>query len=212
MLKMTIYPVGPIQTNCYIIQDEENNCLIIDPGEEGLKLINEIKQAQLTPIAILLTHGHFDHLGAVDTVRDAFNIPVYIHEIEKDTLTDPEQNGSVRYPGLPLVRNREADHLITEEGLMKVGPFQFEVRHTPGHSPGSVSFIFEEDGFAIVGDTLFSGGIGRTDLPGGDTQTLIKAIQDKLLTLDGDFLICPGHGQSTTPQHAMDTNPYLNGF
>lgn len=212
MLKMSIYPVGPIQTNCYIIEDEMKNCLIIDPGEEGAKLIKIIQEAKLKPVAILLTHGHFDHLGAVDPVRDAFNIPVYIHEIEKDTLVDPVQNGSVRYPGLPPVKNREADHLITEEGMMKIGPFEFEVRHTPGHSPGSISFVFEEEGFAVVGDTLFSGGIGRTDLPGGDTDTLMNAIKDKLLTLESDFLIYPGHGQSTTPQHAMDTNPFLNGL
>lgn len=212
MLKMSIYPVGPIQTNCYVIEDESKNCLIIDPGEEGAKLIQIVNENGLKPVAILLTHGHFDHLGAVDSVRDAFNIPVYIHEIEKDTLTDPVQNGSVRYPGLPQVRNREADHLITEEGMLEVGPFRFDVRHTPGHSPGSVSFVFEDEGFAIVGDTLFSGGIGRTDLPGGDTDTLIKAIQEKLLTLDSELLICPGHGNTTTPQHAMDTNPFLNGL
>lgn len=212
MLKMSIYPVGPIQTNCYMIEDESKNCLIIDPGEEGSKLIQKVNENGLKPVAILLTHGHFDHLGAVDPVRDAFNIPVYIHEIEKDTLTDPVQNGSVRYPGLPQVKNRDADHLITEEGMMEVGPFRFDVRHTPGHSPGSVSFVFEDEGFAIVGDTLFSGGIGRTDLPGGDTDTLIKAIQEKLLTLNSEILICPGHGNSTTPQHAMDTNPFLNGF
>lgn len=212
MLKLSIYPVGPIQTNCYVIYDETKKCMIIDPGEEGPKLIKLIEDAGLEPLAILLTHGHFDHLGAVDPVRDAFDIPVYIHEIEKDTLFDPVSNGSVRYPGLAPVKNREADHLISEEGMMQIGPFKFEIRHTPGHSPGSISFIFEEEGFAVVGDTLFSGGIGRTDLPGGDTDTLLNAIKDKLLSLASDTVIFPGHGQSTTPQHAMDTNPFLNGL
>lgn len=212
MLKITTYPLGPIQTNCYIIQNEDDECLIIDPGEEGARIISIVKQARLTPVAILLTHGHFDHIGAVDAVRDAFRIPVYIHEIEKDTLTDPALNGSTRYPGLPLVKNEAADELITEEGMMEVGPFQFEVRHTPGHSPGSVSFVFEKSGFVVVGDTLFQRSVGRTDLPGGDTALLLASIHDKLLTLDDDIIIYPGHGPATTPAHEMDLNPFLNGF
>ncbi|AOV07849.1 MBL fold metallo-hydrolase [Sporosarcina ureilytica] len=212
MLKVTNFPLGPVQTNCYIIRDEHNNCLIIDPGEESNKIITHIEQASLKPIAILLTHGHFDHIGAVDAVRDHFKIPVYIHENEQHTLTDPEQNGSTRYPGLPLVRNRAADHLISMEGMMEVGPFTFETRYTPGHSPGSVSFVFLEDGFAVVGDTLFQGSVGRTDLPGGDTETLLSSIHNKLLTLGEDIVIYPGHGPSTTPAFEMNDNPFLNGF
>lgn len=212
MLKVTYFPLGPVQTNCYIIQDEEKNCLIIDPGEESTKIITYIEHEQLKPVAILLTHGHFDHIGAVDPVRDHFNVAVYIHEIEQDTLTDPFKNGSTRYPGLPRVQNRAADYLITAEGMMEIGPFSFEVHHTPGHSPGSLSFVFEKDGFAIVGDTLFQGSVGRTDLPGGDTETLLASIHNKLLTLDEDIIIYPGHGSETTPLEEMDRNPFLNGF
>ena len=106
------------------------------------RIIRKMKSKELTPVAILLTHAHFDHIGAVDSVRDRFNIPVYIHEEEQEWLSDPTLNGSAKYPGLPRVQNWKADHLIKEEGLMTVGPFEFEVRHTPGHSPGSVSFIF----------------------------------------------------------------------
>ncbi len=212
MYKVTTYPLGPIQTNCYIIQDEIKNCLLIDPGEEGLRLVSEIKKNELNPWAIMLTHGHFDHIGAVDVVRDEFNIPVYIHEIEKDTLTNPEQNGSTRYPGLPLVKNKEADFLLTDEGVKDIGPFTFEVLHTPGHSPGSVTYVFSDDRFAIVGDTLFNQGVGRTDLPGGNTEILLSSIHNKLLTLGDDFIIYPGHGSPTTPSHEMEMNPFLNGF
>ena len=212
MLKISTYPLGPIQTNCYIIQDELGNCLIVDPGEEGKRIIRKIVSKELTPIAILLTHAHFDHIGAVDSVRDRFAIPVYIHEEERDWLTDPKLNGSAKYAGLPDVRNRKADHIISQEGFMEVGPFTFEVRHTPGHSPGSVSYIFETARIAVVGDTLFKQSVGRTDLPGGNTGVLLASIHDKLLSLDDDFIIYPGHGPSTTPGDEKDSNPFLNGF
>lgn len=212
MLKVSTYPLGPIQTNCYIVQNETGHCLIIDPGEEGERIIREIEKGGLTPSAILLTHAHFDHIGAVDEVRDYFNVPVYIHEIENDWLADPSLNGSIKYPGFPNVTNRKADHVLNVEAIMEIGPFTFETRHTPGHSPGSISYIFEQGRFAVVGDTLFQSSVGRTDLPGGDTNTLLASIHNKLLTLDDDFIIYPGHGPATTPGREKDTNPFLNGF
>lgn len=212
MLKVNTYPLGPIQTNCYIISDELGNCLIMDPGEESGRIINKVKSKELTPVAILLTHAHFDHIGAVDSIRDRYTIPVYIHEEEQDWLSDPRLNGSAKYQGLPDVRIRKADKLISDEGMMTVGPFEFEVRHTPGHSPGSVSYIFGPSRFAVVGDTLFQQGVGRTDLPGGNTGVLLTSIHDKLLSLDDDFIIYPGHGPFTTPEEEKDSNPFLNGF
>ncbi|MBO0600341.1 MBL fold metallo-hydrolase [Sporosarcina sp. E16_3] len=212
MLKVNTYPLGPIQTNCYIISDESGNCLIMDPGEESGRIIIKVKSKELTPVAILLTHAHFDHIGAVDSIRDRYTIPVYIHEEEQEWLSDSRLNGSAKYPGLPDVRIRKADKVIRGEGMMNVGPFEFEVRHTPGHSPGSVSYIFGPSRFAIVGDTLFQQGVGRTDLPGGNTGILLTSIHDKLLSLDDDFIIYPGHGPSTTPEEEKDSNPFLNGF
>ncbi|WP_318615018.1 MBL fold metallo-hydrolase [Sporosarcina sp. YIM B06819] len=212
MLKISTYPLGPIQTNCYIVRDEAGNCLIVDPGEESARMIRKVVSQELTPIAILLTHAHFDHIGAVDSIRDRFGIPVYIHEEEREWLSDPKLNGSAKYPGLPAVHIRKADHVISQEGVMEVGPFSFEVRHTPGHSPGSVSYIFEAARFAIVGDTLFKRSVGRTDLPGGNTGILLDSIHNKLLTLDDDFIIYPGHDASTTPGDEKDSNPFLNGF
>ncbi|MFS0689736.1 MBL fold metallo-hydrolase [Sporosarcina sp. 179-K 8C2 HS] len=211
MLEIRTYPLGPIQTNCYLIYNREEECLVIDPGEEGDRIIAEIERTNSKPLAILLTHAHFDHIGAVDRVRNHFDIPVYIHKAEQEWLGNPDFNGSSRYPGLPIVKNQAADHLL-EEGELQIGSFQLEVRHTPGHSPGSVSFIFNDAQKAVVGDTLFKGSIGRTDLPGGDTQTLLQSIHDKLLSLDDEFVVFPGHGPSTTPWEEKDMNPFLNGF
>jgi hydroxyacylglutathione hydrolase len=211
MLEILTYPLGPIQTNCYLLLNREGECLVVDPGEEGDRIIAEIEKVNAKPLAILLTHAHFDHIGAVDTVRNHFKIPVHIHEAEKDWLENPDLNGSSRYPGLPLVKNRAADHILSE-GDLQIGSFQLEVRHTPGHSPGSVSFIFNEAHMAVVGDTLFRGSIGRTDLSGGNTNLLLQSIHDKLLTLDDETVIYPGHGPSTTPWEEKDMNPFLNGF
>ena len=211
MLKIHTYPLGPIQTNCYIVINDEGKCLVIDPGEESKKIIRKINKLEAEPLAILLTHAHFDHIGAVDEVRDRFKIPVHIHEAEKDWLLNPDLNGSSRYPGLPSVRNAKADAFL-DEGELEIGPFKIDVRHTPGHSPGSVSFIFTDSKMAIVGDTLFKQSIGRTDLPGGNSKRLLTSIHEKLLTLDDDFVIYPGHGLPTTPGEEKDTNPFLHGF
>lgn len=211
MLEIRTYPLGPIQTNCYLIYNHNKECLVIDPGEEGDRIIVEIEKSNGKPLAILLTHAHFDHIGAVDQVRNHFDIPVHIHEAEHEWLGNADLNGSSRYPGLPLVENKEADQFL-KEGELQIGSFRLEVRHTPGHSPGSVSFIFKEAQMAVVGDTLFRGSIGRTDLSGGDTKTLLQSIHDKLLTLDDEFIVYPGHGPSTTPDEEKDMNPFLNGF
>lgn len=211
-MKIKTLPLGPIQANCYLISNSDGECLIIDPGEESDKIRETIQDTHLKPIAVLLTHAHFDHIGALDSIRQHYDIPVYIHKEENLWLRNPELNGSAKYPMFPPVVCNLADHLINVEGLLRVGPFEIEVRHTPGHSPGSVSFVFHDDRFVIVGDTLFKQGIGRTDLPGGNTHQLLTAIEQKLLSLDEDYRIYPGHGPKTTPKAEMDSNPFLNGF
>ena len=210
MLNIRTYPLGPLQTNCYVVSNSEKQCLIFDPGEQGQALCKEISRLNLKPLAILLTHAHFDHIGAVDTVRDFFSIPVYIHKAEKNWLTDSTKNGSARYRELPTVEGKGADVLIEKEGVLEIGSFSCQLFHTPGHSPGSISYWFEEDGFSIVGDTLFRGSIGRTDLPYGNHAELIKSIQSKLLALPGGAICYPGHGEPTTPGDEMKNNPFLN--
>lgn len=204
-------PLGPLQTNCYVLANSKKNCIIVDPGEEGARLINHLQQRKLTPQAILLTHAHFDHIGAVDYIRNTYNIPVYLHNKEKNWLIDPTLNGSHLFM-MGEIKIKEADHHFSSECEMTVGDFIFEVFETPGHSPGSVSFYFKDDGIVVSGDALFQGSVGRTDLPGGDHGQLMKSIHDKLLVLPEETQVLPGHGQPTTIGEEMDSNPFLNGF
>lgn len=202
--------LGPIQTNCYIIHND-SEILIFDPGDEPEKIINTILPLEKKVIAVILTHTHFDHIGAVDSICEKFNVPVYVADEEKFWLTDTVKNGSEKFKvhGLdPIIAKTKPN--IMPLGKQTIGTFTFDVRFTPGHSPGSQSFIF--DNFAIVGDTLFKESIGRTDLYQGNMQQLLNSIDQQLMTLAEDFVICPGHGGYTTVQHEMDRNPFLNGY
>jgi hydroxyacylglutathione hydrolase len=211
-MKWQQIPLGPLQTNCYIVENPDKTCLIFDPGEEGNKLIQLLNQRKLKPIAVLLTHAHFDHIGAVDLIRDTYNIPVYIHKQEEKWLEDPRLNGSQLFMGIEPIKAMPADHIIQHEGNMELDGFSFHVYHTPGHSPGSVSYYFKEKDVIISGDALFQGGIGRTDLPGGNSAQLLKSIHDKLLSLPEETYVLSGHGPVTTIGEEMDSNPFLNGF
>jgi hydroxyacylglutathione hydrolase len=204
-------PLGPLQTNCYLISNEQS-CLVIDPGEEGDKLISIISKAKLKPQAILLTHAHFDHIGAVDKIRDHYHIPVYIHKKEAKWLIDPVLNGSQYFMIGESITTKQADYYFEQEGKQTIGDFQFEVFETPGHSPGSVSLYFEELQLVASGDALFKSSIGRTDLPGGNEQQLLQSIHKKLLTLPEETLVLSGHGPVTTIGDEMSSNPFLSGF
>lgn len=204
-------PLGPLQTNCYVLSIGES-CLVFDPGEEPEKLLQYLQINRLLPEAILLTHAHFDHIGAVDAIREKFDIPVYIHEREAEWLLDPALNGSQYFQLGSVKVAKPADYEFTGEKKMTIGSFSFQVLETPGHSPGSVSFYFEEGNIAVSGDALFQSSIGRTDLPGGNHSQLLKSIHDKLLVLPEETIVLPGHGPATTIQHEMDSNPFLNGY
>ena len=205
-------PLGPLQTNCYILSNKDGNGLIIDPGEEPDKVIQYINKKKLKPKSILLTHAHFDHIGAVDSIREKYSIPVYVHKKEKDWLLDPALNGSQFFLHGHVIRAKEADYLITSEENMVLDGFSFKVFETPGHSPGSISFYFQQDGIVVSGDALFQASIGRTDLPGGSHEVLLRSIHDKLLVLPEETVVLPGHGPATTIGQEMDSNPFLNGF
>ncbi|MBM7650054.1 glyoxylase-like metal-dependent hydrolase (beta-lactamase superfamily II) [Bacillus ectoiniformans] len=210
-MNWTQLPLGPLQTNCYVLSNKENECIIFDPGAEGDKLVQWLKANKLTPLAVLLTHAHFDHIGAVDAVRDAYDAPVYLHKKERNWLKDPAMNGS-QFFKMGKISGRGADHLLEDETELTIGSFTFKLFHTPGHSPGSISFYFEEGGAVFAGDTLFMGSIGRTDLKGGNHELLIKSIHDHLLSLPEETVVLPGHGPATSIGQEMDHNPFLNGF
>jgi len=205
-------PLGLLQTNCYVLYNQQRNCIIFDPGAEGDKLIAFLAKEELQPQAVLLTHAHFDHIGAVEEIRKAYNVPVYVHEKEASWLTDPSLNGSQLFLNGRSIVASPADILLNEEGEMSIGEFTFEIFETPGHSPGSVSFYVKDINTVFAGDTLFQGSIGRTDLPGGSHEQLLNSIEEKLLTLPAETKVLPGHGPVTNIENEIKFNPFLNGY
>lgn len=211
MLEVHSMITGMAQEYCYAVVNEDKQALIFDPGDQAGDLMAWIDGNGWKPQAILLTHAHYDHIGAVDALRDYYDLPVYIHPNEADWLTNPELNLSA-YTGGPLIRLQPADHLWESMGDKSVGNFEFQLAFVPGHSPGHVIYYFAEAGFVIAGDTLFQGSIGRTDLPGGDTRQLLEGIGRELLTLPGETKVYSGHTPVTTIQAERATNPFLQGF
>lgn len=192
--------VGPVQEHPYFIVKDNKDTLIIDPGDQAETIEELIAENQLNPVAILLTHAHFDHIGAVEDIRERYNIDVWQHIIEADWLKDKQTR-------IPKTRTRYWNKM----GQHSIAGFTFKTAHVPGHSPGSVVYIFEEDGFVVAGDTLFKGTIGRTDLDHGDQDALISGIKRHLLTLPDETQVLPGHGGITTIGQEKATNPFLQG-
>jgi hydroxyacylglutathione hydrolase len=205
-MEVKALPLGPIGTNCYIIHNE-GNALIIDPGGNPEKVMALMEDLILTPKAILLTHAHFDHIGAVQELREKYQIDVYLHSEEKNWLQDASLNGSLGLMGQEITTYEAENEL--REGDTEMYGFTFEIRHTPGHSPGSVSFVFHDQSIVISGDVLFKQGIGRTDLTGGDINVLENSIRNKLYNLSDGYTVFPGHGPETTIGFEKQQNPFF---
>ena len=189
--------------NCYIVADNATkNAFLIDPGGEPGRIKDALKKNGLDLKFIINTHGHGDHIMG----NGHFNVPVYIHRLEKDFLTDPDKNLSGMF-GF-LLKTPKATKLLEDKDKISLDSLELEVIHTPGHTPGGISIKL--DGVVFTGDTLFAGSIGRTDLPYGDEEALFRSIKERLFSLNDDVIVYPGHGHESTIGKEKRTNPFFN--
>lgn len=209
--------LGVCQTNCYFLYREGGEeCIVIDPADQGQSIYGALEKNGLRVSAILLTHGHFDHIWGLDALRDAANaaaesagteaVKVYAHEAERELLGDVGRNIS-RQAGRPCAVS--ADVYVKDGQEITAAGLSCRVIGTPGHTGGGCCYYFEEAGFLLAGDTLFRESVGRTDFPTGSMGTLVRSIKDKLFVLPDDTKVYPGHGESTSILHEKQYNPFL---
>jgi hydroxyacylglutathione hydrolase len=207
-MDVRMFTVGPVAENCFILRrDGSDRALIVDPGEEAPKLLGAIDQLGLTLEGILLTHTHFDHVGAVAPVARATGAEVWVPEIEKGVLANI--NSFVPWPGFGPFEDYEAEHTLKGGEQLELAGFEIDVLFTPGHSPGHVTFSIPDETAVFSGDVLFKGSVGRTDLPGGDWDTLLESIRGLVDSLPPETTIYPGHMGITTLGAERATNPFL---
>ena len=203
-----MFTVGPVMENCFIFRrDGSDRALIVDPGEEAPKLLGAIEELGVTIEGILLTHTHFDHVGAVAPVAKATGAEVWVPELEKPVLADIMS--FVPWPGFGPFESYEAEHTLNGGERLALAGFEIDVIFTPGHSPGHVTFSIPDERAVFSGDVLFQGSVGRTDLPGGDWPTLLESIRGLIDALPGETTVYPGHMGVTTLGTERATNPFL---
>jgi len=215
------FPTGAFQANCYLIAPGEGEpCVIVDPGQDAEEPVAEaVRKYKLSPVAALLTHGHFDHMLSVAPICDGNDIPAWIHPSDRELLADPlkgfGRDAVAFFGGRIEVRVPAEVRELADGTVLELAGLTITVDHTPGHTRGSVIFRSDlEEGGRLVfsGDTLFAGSSGRTDLPGGDLRTILESLRGKLLTLDDETVVLPGHGGSTTIGRERASNPFLTGL
>ncbi len=206
-MKIKKFSVGILGTNCYLVSNEETKeMVIVDPGGVSKRMMAYIQEEGLKPQAILLTHGHFDHIMGIDALLEAWEMPVYVHEDDEDAMNDIYLNQSksytsgYTYEGAEYVQDGQELELIGET---------FRVIHTPGHTKGGVCYYVEAEGVLFSGDTLFQNSVGRTDFANSSTSGLIRSIRERLFELPEETLVYPGHSGETTIGHEKKYNPYV---
>lgn len=200
------YSVGDIGTNCYLlVNTATKETIIVDPGGDAPMLQRHITSQQLKPVAVFLTHAHYDHAHDAKTLKNAYGIPVYMHEEERVTLDDVRMNCSAMF-GNP---ERYEGDVFLKDGMIQVAGFDIQVIHTPGHTPGGCCYYFAKEKTLVSGDSLFCGSIGRTDFPGGSMSKLVRALREKIIVLPRDVEVLPGHMQRSTIGYEADYNPFL---
>lgn len=200
--------LGPVQTNCFILLDDTGKALVVDPADNGERIVEILNENHAQLDKILLTHGHFDHIGGAYYLQTHTDAVTYIHELDNELLADPDKNLSNTFQ---MVKSEKyykvkADVLVKEGDTIEFGGLTFTVLHTPGHSRGSCLYV--ADGLIFAGDTIFKGEIGRNDTYGGSWESQQESLK-KINQLEGDYTICPGHGENTTLAYEKEHNPYL---
>jgi hydroxyacylglutathione hydrolase len=207
-MDVRMFTVGMVAENSYIFRrDDSDRALIIDPGDEPEKLLGAIEQLGVTLEGILLTHTHFDHVGAVAPVARATGAEVWVPEIEKGVLADI--NAFVPWPGFGPFEDYDAEHTVAGGEKLELAGFEIDVLFTPGHSPGHVTFSIPDEATLLSGDVLFQGSVGRTDLPGGDWPTLLESIRSLVDDFPSETTVYPGHMGITTLGAERASNPFL---
>jgi glyoxylase-like metal-dependent hydrolase (beta-lactamase superfamily II) len=199
--------VGAFQENCYLVIDETAGVsVVVDPGAEADRLISAIERTGREPAAIWLTHAHLDHVGAIAGLERRWNLPVYLHPLDEPLYAMASRQAALY--GVPFEQPPPADRTFGDGDVLEVGRFRFAVMHAPGHAPGHV--VIHGHGLAFVGDCLFAGSIGRTDLPLSNPGDLARSL-DRIVQLPGETVVYPGHGPSTTIEAEVRSNPFLTG-